>query len=61
MIKRKRRIFPKRNDPRANDTAVTIKLLRANDRMVNENFMSACRGMYGKGNREVKKPSIKRV
>lgn len=47
-------IFPKRNDVRANDTVVTIKLLRANDRTVNESFTSACRGMCGKGNREVK-------
>lgn len=56
MIKRKRCIFPKRNDPRTNDIAVTIKLLRANDRTVNENLRQrdAYRGMYGKGNREVK-------
>jgi len=46
MIKygtQERRIFSKRNDVRANDTAVTIKLLGANDRKVKESFTSAQR------------------
>lgn len=39
----KRRVFAKRNDARANDIAVTIKLLEVNDRTVNESFTSARR------------------
>ena len=67
MIKcgiRVRRIFSKRNDVRANDTAVTIKLLGANDRKVKESFTSAQRVSWNIRQREQggkKKSSIKGV